>query len=1118
MRTVSDWELLEDYAKTRSEAAFAELVRRHIDWVHSAALRRVGNPQLAEDVVQTVFVLLAGKAAGLRPGTLPGGWLFRTTCFVAKCSLRAERRRKSREETASAMMTHAQPDDTELLWEQLAPCLDEAVAALSDADRSAIVLRFYQKMSLLEVGRQLGITEEAAKKRVSRTVEKLRASLSRRGVALGGALLAGFLAERTVEAAPESLAPSVLRTSSAAAAATLPQLARDVLNAWHWAKMKLASAVGVSVALLVLVLCNVHAPRLHAASGAISREARKAAAVQKPPSITNNALQSYAGTVSDRLGFLFRVVAADTGKGIAAARVPVSYFVNGERIRREDLVTDNQGLCAVPLPDGKLERLDVGAVKDGFVAKSYDWRAGEEDEETPPSVYVLRLERAVGIGGRVVDSQGKGVRDARIALVLPGGDVSSAEPAHEGLGFGIEPVAAALTDPQGNWNCALIPPGCGQFSVMVEHPDFVPERFRADPGSRKTDDSRFRAMEDLLGSKAAMVLEPGFELEGLVLEDSGNPLAGAKVSRIGDSNYEQGGVKTGADGRFRMTGLPQGRAQVSAWAKGFAPCLLDVQVSSNTRAPVFRLNRGVSFALRIIDEEGVAVPGAWATADLPVRHNGEFRATSDATGRIGFEGIPTNALGGLVFHAGAKGYFIRRHVTLPPGNPQPTIRLTKSLNVSGTVLDADTREPIAYFKSIPCRQDSSAGYDRIHTRHGHLGAYSIDFTEPQPPFRVRIEADGYEPAMSPPMGSHPSEQVLDFLLHKQDTNNVIQGIVLRADGGPAADTPVALLTFEQAVSLVDGEFVTNRGGGIIAATDAGGRFRFSHDPNAHTVVAADPADGFGLLRLHRSTQPYTVQMRPWGRIEGRLLLSGRPAPDRQLSIAPMLASHGFVNDGLNVAFHFATTDAEGRFSWALVPPGDLRVHVVEAKDQPVSHETAVQVRSGETTQLQIGGRGRTIIGRLAMEDGSEVDWPACLNFASIGTNLKRPAYEPPPRAIDFAGRIKLLDYYDDSTEWRAYARACGSFPLQVAADGSFIVEDVAPGSYQLHLRLADSPYTGKGLIQRVIRPAIASIEQDVSVPDEPGESAPVDLGTIQVHSNSKDSIPDSVFPARFLGN
>ena len=280
MRTMGDWELLQNYVKIRSEAAFAELVQRNIDWMYSLALRRVGDPQLAQDVVQSVFALLARKAGSMRAGTVLGGWLFRSTCFVAKCSLRAERRRKSREEIASAMMTTAHPDETELLWERLAPHLDDAVASLSEGDRSAVLLRFYQKKSLSEVGQHLGLSEEAAKKRVSRTVEKLRDYLTRRDVTLGGAVLAGLLVEKVVQAAPAALTASVLKTSGVGLSVVLPQLARETLSAWRWAKIKLVSAAGFSVVLVALLLHNVSASRLLKSGNLLTQEAKPSLTAQ----------------------------------------------------------------------------------------------------------------------------------------------------------------------------------------------------------------------------------------------------------------------------------------------------------------------------------------------------------------------------------------------------------------------------------------------------------------------------------------------------------------------------------------------------------------------------------------------------------------------------------------------------------------------------------------------------------------------------------------------------------------------------------------------------------------------------------------------------------------------
>ncbi len=257
MRSMTDEGLLRAYAQTKSEAAFAELAGRHLNWVYSTACRIMRDPHLAEDVTQSVFVLLARKATSLNSGVVLGGWLFRTTRFVAIRALRTEKRRREREQTMFAMnSTAADPDESGAVWNQLAPCLDQAVADLPADDRAAVLLRFYQQKPLREVGLCLGISEEAAKKRVSRAIEKMRKVLVRRGVVPGSAALASMLASRTVQAAPESLVASVVKAPLAGVSgpAPLPELARQTIEAWGWARFKLAFGVLAFSGLLLIVL------------------------------------------------------------------------------------------------------------------------------------------------------------------------------------------------------------------------------------------------------------------------------------------------------------------------------------------------------------------------------------------------------------------------------------------------------------------------------------------------------------------------------------------------------------------------------------------------------------------------------------------------------------------------------------------------------------------------------------------------------------------------------------------------------------------------------------------------------------------------------------------------
>ena len=143
MPDVSDMELLRDYDRQGSEAAFAELVRRHINLVYSVAFRHVGIAAHAEEITQAVFVILARKAASLRPDTILEGWLHETTRLTALSFLRGERRRQFREQEAYMQSTLQEPAEASA-WNQLAPLLDEAMSRLGKKDRDAVMLRFFK--------------------------------------------------------------------------------------------------------------------------------------------------------------------------------------------------------------------------------------------------------------------------------------------------------------------------------------------------------------------------------------------------------------------------------------------------------------------------------------------------------------------------------------------------------------------------------------------------------------------------------------------------------------------------------------------------------------------------------------------------------------------------------------------------------------------------------------------------------------------------------------------------------------------------------------------------------------------------------------------------------------
>src|ERR1017187_1536628 len=186
----NDMELLRQYTRQGSEQAFGELVSRHVNLVYSVALRQVRDPHLAEEITQAVFIILARKAASLGPKSILPSWLCRTARYASANALTIQRRRQRREQEAH-MQSQLDPQQNDLsrrseaeaeTWRQIAPLLDGAMEQLGQKDHDAVVLRFFENRNFKDVGAALGASEDAAKMRVNRALEKLHRFFSKRGI------------------------------------------------------------------------------------------------------------------------------------------------------------------------------------------------------------------------------------------------------------------------------------------------------------------------------------------------------------------------------------------------------------------------------------------------------------------------------------------------------------------------------------------------------------------------------------------------------------------------------------------------------------------------------------------------------------------------------------------------------------------------------------------------------------------------------------------------------------------------------------------------------------------------------------------------------------------------
>lgn len=244
----NDRELLNEYAAEGSEEAFRQLVERHAGMVRATSRRMVRSDATADEVTQAVFLLMARKAKELRSETVLAGWLYRTARFVSLQALRSEHRRMRRDDQFAQMISEA---DTTLAWEHIEGRLEVAMAQLSDADRDAIVLRFFEDLNFAQVAAGLGITEAAAKMRVSRSLEKLRRALRGGGISIGSALLLATLSAHATSPIPaETLVTQLIQTSTSSTSTRIVDLATETMKMTANHKLK----TGVIAAMVALVL------------------------------------------------------------------------------------------------------------------------------------------------------------------------------------------------------------------------------------------------------------------------------------------------------------------------------------------------------------------------------------------------------------------------------------------------------------------------------------------------------------------------------------------------------------------------------------------------------------------------------------------------------------------------------------------------------------------------------------------------------------------------------------------------------------------------------------------------------------------------------------------------
>jgi RNA polymerase sigma factor (sigma-70 family) len=622
---MKEYDLLKAFRDERSEEAFAELVRRYAGLVYSVAKRRLANANLAEDITQIVFIRFAKTPPKVQSDAELAAWLHRTTVNVTIDTWRSETRRRNREKQ-TVVMEPTTPENT--LWEDLSPNLDEALNQLHDEDRQALVLRFFGQKTMRDVGAALGVSEDAAKMRVSRALDRMRTKLGVGGAACTAAVLELILDERSVQAAPVQLISRLATIKVPRVAATAGTL--GLLGALlRTSKLTLAA---VTMVLAVIGVSIVHLARPSAAP-TLPMEATippttptvTPAGIATRTRLGASGFNTSLAATPRPVKMYFHVLEAETGDGLADTRIHAAYFGAGGIGEDHDVLTDRNGMAPIPEPDdaAKGQAVNIFVVTEGHVPKAVCFRVGEI-----PADYTMKLDPAVTVGGSVVDEHGQPVAGVTITIRGPGMQRGKIE----NVDFQTCPVT---NHNDGSWSCSYFPRDYTNEICFILKKHGYATTFAAAPVTHVN-------LNNLV-----LVINRGFTVTGQITDLQNRPIVKAGIKSLDNDDDKRKSAKTDKNGVFVLTGL-SGEADVdggplhvklAVQAEGFAPQSTTVTLSSTTNVINFTLAKGNIFRGRVVDETGGPIPNAVVRTDYDFKNQivTQFNWTTHTDGNGWFE-------------------------------------------------------------------------------------------------------------------------------------------------------------------------------------------------------------------------------------------------------------------------------------------------------------------------------------------------------------------------------------------------------------------------------------------------------------------------------------------------
>ena len=824
----------------------------------------------------------------------------------------------------------------------------------------------------------------------------------------------------------------------------------------------------------------------------------------------------------------FFVVHNVTGEPVTGAVLDIKIQREGPDDKWDDL-TDEQGLCRIDVNDLETRYIQIEVTKETFVPMEVRFRRDEGEVHIKiPSRYTLSFDPGTPMGGFVQNEEGWPIEGASVRLHVPQRQESGTEREQVILARERE----VRTDANGFWRCEAMPTDLDEVWIRLAHPDYVDDESYGTTAKP--------SIEELHGMKAVAVMTRGVIISGKVVDSDEQPIEGAEVAR-GSSRYvaEYPSTRTDAEGQFEFGHVRPGETVLTVQAQGYAPELKDITAHEDMGPVEFELGPARTIRGRVLDLEDKPVQGVWVVADTWRGHRSiRWRSETNSGGYFEWNEAPADE---VLFDLGKEGYMYVREVPMSAEIDEHVIVMHPPLRVSGTVVDADSNEPIKNFNVLPgmtWEGREQVYWERRRAIEFTNGRYEHMFTSPYDGHLIRVEADGYMPGISRVFYSDEGDVVFDFALERGEG---LSGVVYLADGKPAEGAEVILCTPSKGAHIQNGRNTQKRES-VFVETGADGEFSFPAQTEPYILVVLHD-EGYAQATDEEFAAEPNIVIAPWGRVEGVVRIGSDFGAGETVS----LHYESAYEDNRPRVYHScnAVADVNGYFVMDRLPPGDARLGRqirLGSMRSTTSHAVRVQVKAGETTVVTIGGTGRPIVGRAVVpaDYNEPIEWTRA--HSSLGTPRPQPPYPDNFQTMTREERLEWIvnwqnteegkelieqhlwvRYPDNVTEmtmeeiqawrkgWReseegkAFMKAQQErqkqrrhYAVVIAHDGRFRVEDVPAGKYQFQVtvleRLGGSPYrSGYGDV-------IGSLSHEFEVPDmnEGRSDEPLDIGTLQL--------------------